>query len=152
MKTVPAENYFHLFENSTIQDYLDNILDTCIKDETSVSECVYIPSESIKYSYHVGLHVELPWKVFCVPDYDISSRFDVNFSGVSDNKLEKLLIITNGVKGEQLLGIGKETLQNVLNRFHKDNMSKFREGKPDAYISYVVDDESDFISIDYILE
>lgn len=151
MKTVPAENYFHLFENSTIQDYLDNILDTCIKTETSVNECVYIPSESIKYSYHVGLHIELPWKVFCVPNYDISSRF-VDFDGFSSNKLEKLYVITDGVKGEQYLGIEKDTLQDILDRFHKYNMNKFRDGEPDAYISYAVDDKSDFVLIDYILE
>lgn len=151
MKKVPAETYFPLFENSTVQDYLDNLLDACVESKTSVNESVYIPSESIKYSYHIGLHVELPWKVFCVPDYNIRPNF-AYFDGFHSNKLEKLCVITDGTKGEQYLGIGKDTLQEVLKKFHEENMNKFRDGKPDAYISYEVEDKSDFVLIDYILE
>lgn len=150
MKTVPAENYFSLFESNTVYEYLDCVRTSCAITKSSFTETIYVPFECIDYSYALGIYIDTPIETLCVPKYVVDSE-DSDFSAIIENNLVPVSVTTNGVTGEQSISIDKDTLQKVINSFHKTNIDKFRNGDSDAYVSYEKSDDSEYVLIDSII-
>lgn len=150
MKTVPAENYFSLFESNTVYEYLDCVRNSCAITKSSFTEIIYVPFECINYSYGLGIYIDTPMETLCVPEYVIDSDTK-DFSGIVDNNLVPVYVSTNGVTGEQSISIAKYTLQRVINSFHKTNIGKFRNGDSSAYVSYEKADDSEYVLIDSVI-